>query len=236
MKLQVFSFIAGITFVLSCIFIVPVSAQDDDRHSRVYETGRFDELFFEGAFGVELIQGNSSLVEVMVADPKAFDYLKISNQDGLLHVHVDRKPFDFSRITIYVTFESLTKLRIYGSVRLETRGYLDLKNLEMLLEGGARVKLQAKANEISIENKGGVVVELQGVADVLHMRLAGAGHINADELKARDVDFRIDGVGTGRVYATRKLNATIKGAGKIRYSGDPEVTESIDGLGSVSRN
>ena len=67
------------------------------------------------------------------------------------------------------------------------------------------------------------------------MRLAGTGHINAAELKASEVDFTIEGVGTGKVYAVNTLKATIKGAGKIRYIGNPDVRENIEGLGSVSR-
>jgi hypothetical protein len=59
--------------------------------------------------------------------------------------------------------------------------------------------------------------------------------VDAGELKADDVTFRIEGVGTGVVYAEKTLNATIKGAGKIRYRGNPDVTEKIEGLGAVNR-
>jgi hypothetical protein len=213
-----------------------LTAQDDKRESRIFETGEFTGLFLEGAFGVELIQGNTHSLEVRVSDSKAFDYLKITNERGLLHLHVDRKPFDFSRITLYVTFETLTSLRIFGSIKLETHGYLDLNHINLLVEGGARVKFQVVASHISLENKGGVMVELLGVTESLNVRLAGAGHINAGELKSRDVEFRVDGVGTGRVFATHTLRAQIKGAGKLRYRGDPQVTQNIEGLGSVSRD
>ncbi len=230
-----FSLSVGMLLLTELLYSVSAVGQDKNVESRTYKMDKFTQLFLEGAYGVELVQGNTHSVEVRVNDPKAYDYLKFSNEGGLLHVHVDRKPFDFSRITILVTFDRLTWLRVFGSIKLETRGYLEFKNLEVILEGGAKVKLQAKADKISLENKGGVLVELLGIADVLHMRLAGAGHIDAGELKAKDVDFIIEGVGTGKVFATRSLKATIKGAGKIKYLGDPEVKENIEGLGSVSR-
>lgn len=226
----------AIFLTFAFLFLInPVRAQSDDRTTRKFETGNFTGLFLEGAYGVELVQGNRPSLEVSVSDPKAFDYLKITNQNGLLHLHVDRKPFDFSRITLHVTFKELTYLRVFGSIRLETRGFLDLNDIEMQLEGGAKVSLQAKAENMTIDNRGGVLVELQGVAESLRVRLAGTGHVNAGELRARDVFFRIEGVGTAKVFATRNLEATIKGAGKIRYKGTPRVTENIDGLGSVSR-
>jgi hypothetical protein len=227
--------ITSLIFLISLLALQTASGQNDEAVKKTYETGRFTGLFLEGAYGVELVQGNNPSLEVSVSDSKALDYIKVTNNNGILHLHVDRKPFDFTRITLHVTFRDLTYLRVFGSIKLETRGFLDLKDLEMLLEGGAKVSLQAKANHISIDNRGGVLVEMQGVTESLQVRLAGTGHINAGELRARDVKFRIEGVGTGKVFATDNLEATIKGAGKIRYKGDPRVVQDIDGLGSVSR-
>lgn len=227
------------TFLLVLFFSMSLSiksySQNSDYYTRTYDISDFSELFLEGAFGVELIQGNKSTLEVRAADERAFDYLNVTNRRDLLHLHVDRKPFDFSKVTLLVTFEDLERLRILGGIRLETRGFLDLDNLEMLLEGGAKVNLQLKARHVGIDNRGGVLCEISGVAESLNVRLAGAGHVDAAELKAGDVTFRIEGVGTGVVYAEKTLNATIKGAGKIRYHGNPDVTEKIEGLGAVNR-
>lgn len=219
----------------SLSFSLNSNSQNNNYFTRTYDIGEFSELFLEGAFGVELIQGNKSTLEVRTADERAFDYLNVTNRRNLLHLHVDRKPFDFSKVTLLVTFEDLERLRILGGIRLETRGFLDLDDLDMLLEGGAKVTLQLKAGHIGIDNRGGVLCEISGVAESLDVRLAGAGHVNAGELKADDVTFRIEGFGTAVVYANKTLDATIKGAGKIKYRGNPEVTQSIEGLGSIER-
>jgi hypothetical protein len=227
------SFLLLLFFSLS----LPIKSysQNSDYYTRTYDISDFSELFLEGAFGVELIQGNKSTLEVRTADERAFEYLKVTNRRDLLHLHVDRKPFDFSKVTLLVTFKDLKRLRILGGIRLETRGFLDLDDLDMLLEGGAKVNLQLKAGHVGIDNRGGVLCEISGVAESLNVRLAGAGHVNAGELKADDVTFRIEGVGTGLVYANKTLKATIKGAGKIRYRGNPDVSEKIEGLGAVNR-
>lgn len=227
------SFLMLVVFSLS--FSLKSNSQNNNYFTRTYDIGEFSELFLEGAFGVELIQGSTGTLEVRAADERAFDYLEVTSRRNLLHLHVDRKPFDFSKVTLLVTFESLERLRILGGIKLETRGFLDLDNLEMLLEGGAKVNLQLKAGHVGIDNRGGVLCEISGVAESLNVRLAGAGHVNAGELKTDDVTFRIEGVGTGVVYAEKTLDATIKGAGKIRYRGNPDVTENIEGLGAVNR-
>ncbi|SHE94823.1 Putative auto-transporter adhesin, head GIN domain [Mariniphaga anaerophila] len=231
--------VSGLSLMLvlmfCCFFPGKTVAQSSNSYSRTYDIDEFSELFLEGAFGVELIQGKKSALEVKTSDERAFDYLTVTNRGDLLHLHVDRRFFDFSKVTLFVTFEDLSRLRILGGIRLETRGFLDLDDLDMLLEGGAKVKLKLKGDHISVDNRGGVLCEISGVAKSLNVRLAGAGHVNAGDLQARDVTFRIEGVGTGLVHATKTLDATIKGAGKIRFRGTPAVTQSIEGLGSVER-
>lgn len=232
---NVFFPLAALLLTFNMVVVLNSNGQDRDLYSRTYDVGDFSELFFEGAFGVELIQGRKTSLEVRTSDEKAFEYLNVTQNGDLLHLHVDRKPFDFSKVTLLVTFKDLERLRILGGIRLETRGFLDLNDVEMLLEGGAKVNLQLKAERIAIDNRGGVLSEISGIARSLDVRLAGAGHVNAGQLEARDVNFRIEGVGTGVVHATKTLDATIKGAGKIKYRGNPVVTQSIEGLGSVER-
>lgn len=207
----------------------------NNRESKIYEIGDFSELLLEGAFKVYLIQGDETSVKVEASDPVAFDYLNVTNRNGYLHVHVDREPFNFSRVSVFVTFKTLGRLEIEGGMKLRSRGYLDLEDLFVSLEGGAKIELQTKANDITIETEGGVMFDLNGVAQSLNVKIAGAGHIDAGELECKNASFKIDGLGTGRVFATETLFAQIKGVGKIRYLGNPEVTENIEGLGSVSR-
>lgn len=213
----------------------PAMNYQSNPESKTYEISNFSELFLEGAFKVYLIQGNESKVEVQTSNPDAFDYLNVTDRNGLLHVHVDREPFDFSRVSVFITFKNLEQLKIEGGIKLRTRGYVELNNLFVGVEGGANIELQTKANDISIESEGGVMFELDGVAQSLDVQLSGAGHIDAGELECKEVSFKIEGVGTGRVFATETLYAQINGVGKIRYLGNPEVTENIDGLGSVDR-
>jgi hypothetical protein len=97
------------TFFLLLLFFslsLPLKSysQNSDYYTRTYDISGFSELFLEGAFGVELIQGNKSSLEVRAADEQAFDYLNVTNRRELLHLHVDRKPFDFSKVTLMVTF------------------------------------------------------------------------------------------------------------------------------------
>ena len=106
----------------------------------------------------------------------------------------------------------------------------------MQVEGGAKIDLEVKAEDIELVGEGGVLVQLKGVAEKLDVKLSGAGHVDAEDLRVNDASFKIEGVGTGSVHAVETLYAKIEGVGKVRYTGNPKVTRDIEGLGSVKRD
>ena len=108
--------------------------------------------------------------------------------------------------------------------------------LYVQVEGGAKIDLEVKAEDIELVGEGGVLVQLDGVAESLDVKLSGAGHVDAEDLRVNDASFKIEGVGTGSVHAVETLYAKIEGVGKVRYTGNPKVTRDIEGLGSVKRD
>ena len=211
-------------------------AQDDDWESKTYELTPFRDIHLKGGYKVYLIQGNKNSLTVKATDDDVFDYLKIRNDRSSLGLEIDRERFDFDRVNLYITFKDVERIKIEGGVRLKTRGYLDLKDIYVSVEGGAKIEMDMKARDVEVSGEGGVLFELNGVADRLKVHLSGAGHVDASELKTKDVTFRIEGVGTGTVYATHTLHAQIEGVGKVKYRGNPEVTKDVEGLGSVTRD
>ena len=210
-------------------------AQNDEGwESENYQIGDFTKIKLEGGFRVFLIQGEENSITVKATDSDVFDYIEVKNFQSRLEVEVDRRPFDFERVNLYITFRTLEELKIEGGIRLKTRGYLDLQDLFVKVEGGAKIELDIKAEDVQVIGEGGLLFELKGVAESLDVKVSGAAHVDAEELKTKDVRFRVEGVGTGSVYATNSLNAKIKGVGKVKYRGNPEVTRNIEGVGSVS--
>jgi hypothetical protein len=230
--------IMQIKIILSALVLMIVSiaasAQDDDGwESKNFKTDNFSEIRIEGAFKVFLIQGDNCSVKVKSTGSDVFDNIKINNFQNEVEIKMEQSVFDFSRINLYITFKTLEKLDIEGGVMLKTNGYLDINNLAVKVSGGANVDLYMKADEVKIYGEGGFLFDLKGVANLLDININGAGHVNGAELKTKEVSFTAVGFGTGSVYATEKLNAKIEGVGKLRYKGDPKVSQYIDGLGSV---
>ncbi len=222
---------------ITFLFATAAFAQnDEDWHSKEYPVDDFSGIYLEGGYRVHLIQGDENKVVVKASDADVYDYLRVKHWNGELHIDTKPKDIELNRIALYITFKELGKLHIEGGVKLYTEGYLDLRDFDMYVAGGAKIKMEMKAGEVSIAGEGGVLMELDGVAKRMDVKLSGAGHVDASEFKVKDASFRIEGVGTGSVYATETLYAKIEGVGKVKYKGNPQVTKDVEGLGSVTRN
>ncbi|MCY1723369.1 DUF2807 domain-containing protein [Prolixibacteraceae bacterium Z1-6] len=227
---------AWITFILLLSGTTIFAQNDEDWYTKEYSVDQFTRIYLEGGFRVLLIQGDENKLVVKASDDDVFDYLQVKDRGDELRIDIEPDHITFNRIALYITFKDLEKLHIEGGVRLRTNGYLDLNDFDMYVGGGAKINLEMKADNVHIFGEGGVLFNLEGVAESLDVKLSGAGHVDADDLRVKDASFHIEGVGTASVFATKTLYAKIEGVGKVSYSGNPKVTKDIEGLGTVSSN
>jgi hypothetical protein len=213
--------------------VVPICEPGDDPNIRTYQVQPFTKIYLEGTYKVVLEQGSQSGLKIET-DQENFRYIDVQSDAETLNLRIVKKRFSLEELILYITFKDLEKLVIEGGINMETRGYVDLKDFYLQVEGGAIIKMNLKANKVRVNGQGGVKFELDGIVEELEAVLSGAGYLDAIDLKTKRCDFKIEGVGAGSVYATESLNATINGVGKIRYKGEPQVYKKIEGVGSVS--
>ncbi len=228
--------ITGLMFVfgmmVSQLFAAPSGWDDDEVRS--YDVADFTRIHLEGGYSVILEQSDEPGLKIR-ADEEAFRYIDVDSNDETLRLRITKKKFDFNKLELYIKFKDLSDLHIEGGVTLETKGYLDLDDLNIHVEGGAKIEMELKVDELDVLGEGGVSFDFKGVANRVDARISGAGYLDAVELRAKHVVFEIEGVGAGSVYATETLKAVIEGVGKIKYRGEPEVEKHIGGIGFVSK-
>ena len=181
--------------VLNIIAIVSFAGihKEQDWESKTYELEEFKKLHLEGGYKVYLIQGDENSMVVKASDDDVFDHLEVKENNELLKLKIEREHFNFDRISLYITFKELEEVKIEGGVKLNTEGYLDLNDFYIHVEGGAKIELNMKARDVKVIGEGGVLFELDGVAENLDVKVSGAGHVDADDLKTKNVEFRVAG-------------------------------------------
>lgn len=205
----------------------------EDSHTRNIPVKEFNRIYVEGGYRVFLYQTDNPFLRIKAPLESHIDALEVHFNEDNLRLSVARRQVNLSRVELHIGFRHLEELHVNGGARLSTDGYIELDNLKIYVEGAVNGDIKLKASVVEVISNGGSVFELSGVTDRLVVKVAGAGHVNARELIAREVVFRVEGVGFGTVHATDELDVRIEGMGKVTYTGNPNVKRVVEGLGSV---
>jgi len=201
---------------------------------RKIEEGSFTRIKLQGGYNVKLVQGSKPSVILKTADD-LIDKIKIEIKDQELSVETKVKNIGTDEVLLTITAENFEDIKIEGGVYLTTNGYIEVKNFNLNVEGGANIDMQIKADTFKTKASGGVNMEFEGTAGQFTAISEGAANIDADHLEAQHVVCSVSGVGNASVYAIKDLDAKVEGVGKIGYRGEPSITKKVDGIGLVYR-
>ena len=209
-----------------------IKHSNENNIEKDYEISDFNRIDFEGAYNIELFQGEGPSLYMKTTE-ELHDKIRIWVNDSILHVKTNVKNISSDEIKVDIHFNRLEQVNIKGGAFLKTDGYVELNNFDIHIEGGASVNMQVNAEKIKARAEGAVNMEFKGVTDEFSAVSEGAGNIDADELEANVVNCRVSGVGNASVYATERLSAHVEGLGKISYRGNPVLDKKVDGIGLV---
>ena len=118
-------------------------------------------------------------------------------------------------------------------------GPLSSDALALVLAGGGSIRLKrldsARELDVSIKGAGDVAIE-GGKVIAQQLAISGIGSYVAPKLASERAQVAIDGNGDVQLAASSTLAVRIGGVGHVRYHGDPAVTRSIQGVGSVEKD
>jgi hypothetical protein len=196
--------------------------------------GSFNAIQLYGGYEVELIQGNEESVTIET-DHNLLKNIKTEIEKGKLIINCE-KGFQFDKVKLTIRFIDIFYLEINGGMKLRSELPIQIKDLEMVINGGADIKIPVNGNTIGLNLSGGTNVKFTGKVTNLNVDLSGAGNISCDELEAENVDVEIGGAGYAIVWATKSIKANLSGVGVIEYLGNPSTVKSnVSGIGSVKR-
>ncbi|BDZ67241.1 head GIN domain-containing protein [Methanobacterium ferruginis] len=117
-------------------------------------------------------------------------------------------------VKIYITLKDLNTITANGGGNSEVTG-LDTDKLTVTLDNG-KMTLTGKANDLVATINGG-------------------GNIDANDLPVQSATVTINGDGKASVNVVSTLSAVVNGGGSITYTGSPQVTQQVNGQGSIKQ-
>lgn len=219
---------------LLCSCTTDVKRGQSDYIEKDYLVNDFNRIKFEGAYNVKLVQGEKPSL-IMTTTEQLHERVKIRVDNNVLYVKSKITHLGSDEIKLLITVKDLEDIKIEGGVFLTSLGFLEVKDLNLQVEGSAYINLKINAEQLKAKASGGVNMEFEGKTDRFYAISEGAGNIDADHLESKIVECRVSGVGNASVFATEKLDARVEGLGKIGYRGDPSINKQVNGIGMVYR-
>jgi Putative auto-transporter adhesin, head GIN domain len=174
----------------------------------------FRNVAISGAFRVDWHEGSPSAS--VTADENLMRFIEVRVSDGTLHVRTTRSLRPRHSMELMLTSPSLEGATLSGASRFTAHAL-----------NGSRFYL---------ETSGASKVNLDGTVAELIASMTGASDLRAESLQTKSAALSLTGAADARVNVSDTLKASITGAGKVEYSGNPaHVERQITGAGKISK-
>jgi hypothetical protein len=150
----------------------------------------------------------------LTTDENLLSHIKSFVEGDLLKIEMQGSIAPTHGVKIIITSPSLTGASLSGAVELNAA--------------------QISGGTFALETSGATKVTLGGKVNRLLASLTGASKLKAADLPADDVELSVTGAGKADVTVSNLLRASITGAGKVSYGGQPKSVErKITGAGKI---
>ncbi|VTU24258.1 hypothetical protein H6CHR_02157 [Variovorax sp. PBL-H6] len=224
---------AGSAAALAAALAEPAHAATESR-----SVADFDQVVFAVAGEVSIEQGASETL-TLEAEPAVLRKITTEVRDRRLLIGLTPGRIETQqpiRMKLGVRMLRAFESRTAGEISI---GALRSDALALVLAGGGSIRLDrlddARSLDVRISGAGEVAV---GGGKVVAQQLAitGMGRYSAPRLASERAEVAIDGNGEVRLAASSTLAVRISGVGHVRYHGDPVVTRSIRGVGTIEKD
>ena len=224
---------AGSAAVLAAALAGPAQAATETR-----SVADFDQVVFAVAGEVSIEQGPSETL-TLEAEPAVLRKITTEIRDRRLLIGLAPGRIETQqpiRMKLGVRTLRAFESRTAGAISI---GPLRSDALALVLAGGGSIRLDrldnARSLDVRITGAGDVTVG-GGKVTAQQLAITGMGSYTAPKLASERAEVAIDGNGEVRLAASSTLAVRIGGVGHVRYHGDPAVTRSIRGIGTIEKD
>jgi hypothetical protein len=202
------------------LLLVPVVAlagcgleDDGPPATQTRDVAAFTRIDNPDSVDVHLKVGEPQRVRVL-AGKKVIDDVRTEVRDGTLRVSFDHHGWGGDDVVVEASVQQLDGVIADGSGDIEASG-IDAREFDLRSSGSADIALAGHVRKLTLD-------------------LDGSGDADTSALKAGDARVSSGGSGDIDVRAER-LDVTLDGSGDIRYYGNPQLRQNVDGSGDLRR-
>jgi len=209
----------------------------------------FHSLFVSGDADVFIKQGNSASLRIK-APKEVIEDLDIEVRQGKLDISPDDCKKEY---TVYITMKDIETLSFSGRSDVTGETEFKGKNIKVKGSGSTKMKLAVHSNSLEFDTSGSSYGELKvstekfeldnsgtsdlilsGSAKLVKFDSSGRTDIEAFELIAQEYQISSSGSCDLKIHVVEKLKVSASGSCDIEYKGQPRITNSSSGGGSLT--
>jgi phage shock protein PspC (stress-responsive transcriptional regulator) len=177
----------------------------------------------------ELVLNKDSAQNIIVSSPQDFMSEVVTNvENGVLHIYSDQILINRT-LKVSISSDSLKSLTAKGACKIQADSQLISPNFSLILLGASQADLNLNVNgTINLELKEASKVDLKGSCNTFKINGNGASEIDAEDLKAENVDVHLSSASQARVFASKKIDAEANGSSKIDCTGHPATIKKVE--------
>ena len=206
--------------------------------TKTVTTSDYNAIEVTGSMDVELVNGNEGNIKV-TTDENVHEYLVIETKDGTLNIKTKKNVSLKTKkgIHISVPFKDINEITLTGSGDIVTKSRIKASSFDVDLTGSGDIVLDIEADEIDAKVTGSGDLKMTGRVTDFEVKVTGSGDFKGNDLSSSNTQVYVSGSGSAVVNASNSIKARINGSGDIRYSGNPELSDTkVMGSGKIKPN
>lgn len=184
------------------------------RKAEKRELSPFSSIATEGAFDIEVVCQKPQSFEIQ-GDDNLLPLISTEVSNGVLRIKSLRGYSTKEPMSIRISVPDLVGVTASGAGTIEIAG--------------------VNNDKLEIDSNGAPTIKVSGETKTVDIDTNGAGKIDTHKLRAARALVESNGVSKVDVFARDELTVTVSGPSRVTYEGDPQVTKTVHGPGSVEK-
>ncbi len=205
--------------------------------SEDFDVSGFNKLSFSG-IGKIIIEQSGKESLTVEAEKNIIDALEINVSGNRLNIGLKRGFINIiptKDIIFHLMVTDLQKIDLTGAGSVICESF-ETENLEINSSGLGNIEFYIEAENLETEISGAGKVIMAGKVDSQEVKVSGVGTYNGKELQSNECLINISGAGNAIVNAAQTLDVRMSGVGHVEYTGNPQITQNISGVGGTVKS
>lgn len=200
----------------------------------VREVSDFSEVALEGVGTLIIEQGDTESLTIEAED-RVLRRIESEVQGGRLTIRPARSFNTREPIIYHLRVDDLTGIALSGAGSIEAQ-QLTTERLTLSLDGAGSLTIgDLSANVLEVTASGNGAVTLGGAVAEQSVSLTGTATFDAANLESQAATVVIDQAAQATVRVSDTLTASVGGAGRLQYIGNPDVRQEVSAAGSITQ-